>query len=219
MICETEQIVELCLQEAMAEEQERRRLHRKPFLRQAEIVVAASSSISYPAFCRDISRSGIGLLHEQPLEIGGEFALKIPLLGYHLELHCTTQWCSCLGECRYFSGSGFRCASTPQSLFLLSAVMGEKLNRRVHRRFPLFRPAELEDANGKKTAGFSRDVSRSGLGFVHRDPVAPGHTVVSLESSAGATIVSTVNIDRCVGIGHGWYSSAGRFSEELSTGY
>ena len=176
MICQTEQIVELYLQEAMADERERRKLHRKPFLRPAQITMAGETATEYPAFCRDISRSGIGLLHEQPLEIGGQFTLTIPLLGRFLELYCCTEWCSCLSEHRYYSGNRYRCATTPQSLFLLSAVVGEKLNRRLHQRYPLFRPVVLEDVDGKKTAAFSRDVSHSGIGFIHRErPRARGY--------------------------------------------
>ncbi len=214
MICETEPTIGRFLQEAMVDEQERRQLHRKPFLRQAEIILPGEPATSAPAFCRDISRSGIGLLHERPLDVGDEFELTIPLLGKQLELHCTLEWCSCLGETQYLSGSRYRCATKPQSLFLVSAVVGEKLNRRLHRRFPLFRPVVLNSADGQQTAAFSRDVSQNGIGLVHRYPITAGHTVITMQSSFGTEIVAETYIERCVVIGQGWYSSGGCFSSD-----
>ena len=211
MLCETEQIVELCLHEAMAEEAERRRLHRKPFFRRAEIDLPGDQEPRTAAFCRDISRKGIGLLHEAPLENGSRFTLSMPLIGRNLEVQCKTKWCARLGERWYCSGNAYRCATTPQSLFLLSAVLGDELNRRLHRRYPFFRPVTLEDVQGTRFDAFCRDVSRGGIGFIHRDPIVLGRMVVSIPSSTGEDIVAGADIRRCVAIGQGWYSSGGRF--------
>ncbi len=217
MICETEQIVDLCLNEAMADEDERRRQHRKPFLRPAEISLASDSAERQPAFCRDISRTGIGLLHEQALPADAEFVVYIPILGRELELHCRNEWCACLRNGRYYSGNAYRCATTPQSIFLLSAVVSEKLNRRVHRRYPLFRSVVLEDLHGKRTEAFCRDVSRQGIGFVHRESIVPGTVVVTMESSMGSEVMATAELERCVAIGQGWFASGGPFLSGRST--
>ncbi len=220
MIDRTQQIIDECFQEAIADDAERRRQHRKPFLRLSSITIPGESPTVVPAFCRDISRTGIGLMHETALEMGRQFKLSIPLIGRCLEVQCQTKWCSCVGENRYFSGNAYRCTSTPQSFFLLSAVLSEELNRRLQQRFPFFRPATLDSVEGNQQKAFCRDISRSGIGLIHREPVIPGLMVVSISSSSGEDIVGTADIRHCEPMGEGWYTSGGKFpitgSEDLS---
>jgi hypothetical protein len=215
MLCNIENTIELCLKEAIAEDAERRKAHRKPFFRPATIIGSEEVPGELPAFCRDISRTGIGLMHEAPLTVGSQFCLRIPLLGKNLELECTAKWCSPMGEHGYSSGSDFCCVSKPQSFLLLSAVLGQELNRRANRRYPFFRPVTVDDAESNDRACFCRDISRSGIGLIHRNPIALGCAVVSLPSSAGAGIIATADIRRCVPIGQGWYSSGGPFPLEV----
>ena len=212
MLCTNEKAIELCLQEAMAEETERRRARRKPFFRRATISVPGKPTNPSVVFCRDISPADIGLLHEIPLETGGQFTLSISLMGQSLDIQCETKWCSRIGERQYFSGSTYRCASTPQSWLMLSAILGEELHRRYHKRFPFWRAVTVNDIDGKSFAAYSRDISRAGIGLLHRDRITPSRIVLSIPASSGEQIVATADIRRCLPLGQGWYSSGGLFT-------
>ena len=214
MLRETTMISELCLEEALADETERRRLHRKPFLREATITMPGELISTAPAFCRDISRDGIGLLHRMPMEEGFEFTLAIPLIGRQLEVQCQVNWCRQVGDDQHFSGNSYHCASTPQTLFLLSAALSDELNRRIHRRYPFIRPVTLENPDGSSQSTFCRDISRLGIGLIHREPIEPGRVTLSITSSTDADIVGTADLRRCKSIGQGWYASGGRFPVE-----
>lgn len=215
MSCETQQLADACLQEAIAQDLERRRLHRKPFLRRATLVGQGTSNESTPAFCRDLSRDGIGLLHSMALEPDAPFTLYIPLLGQQLQLHCCTSWCEHVDENCYFSGSVYDTISTPGTLLLLSAVLSDDLHRRLHRRYPLVRPARLESINGAPCDAFCRDVSQSGMGFISRSPIEPGTYTASIKLAGHGTISGDVELRRCDAIGQGWFCSGGRFSLPL----
>jgi hypothetical protein len=152
------------------------------------------------------------LLHETPLENDSTFTLSIPLMGLKLELQCETKWCTAVGDGEYFSGAVFRCASTPQSFFLLSAVAGEELNRRLAKRSPLFRAVTLEDAQGNPKRAFSRDISPGGIGLLHRHRIPLGTLVIHIPSSQGPDIVTSVDIRRCEPAGDPWYLSGGEFA-------
>lgn len=221
MLCVTEQcgiekISEVCLREAIAEETERRRLHRKPFLRKAVITAIQGHPVTEPAFCRDISRDGIGLLHDCSLERGTEFSLTVPMVGRELEIQCESNWCEQVADGQFFSGNAYHCVTTPQSLVLLSAALSQALNRRLYRRYPFVRPVQLEDASGNTVVGFSRDISKSGIGLIHRAAIKPGYASVKLQTAEGEKIRGTADLRRCMSIGEGWYSSGGRFPIEAA---
>lgn len=213
MSCDTESVADICLREAIAEAGDRRREQRKPFLRQACVTAIDSRNVRLPVLCRDLSRDGIGLLHPMPLDPGDLFTLSVPLIGRLLQLRCETVWCRQVPTDHYFSGCLYRCDSTPQSWMLLSAVLCDDLHRRVSRRFPFARPARLENSWGVVREGFCRDISSSGLGLIHRQPLAPGCWIVSVPSSTAGTIQLPVDIRRCLPIGESWYASGGRFAE------
>ena len=214
MICDTDKISELFLHEAIAEDTERRRLHRKPFLRRATIMQIEGRTVVDPAFCRDISRDGIGLLHGKPIEAGSNYTLAIPILGRVLEIQCEANWCNQVGERQYFSGAAYHYRTSPQSLVLLSVALSQDLNRRLHLRYPFVRPVTLKTADGHSQSGFSRDISRLGIGLIHREPLMPGRVVVTLPSHEHGEIEATADIRRCPYLGQGWYASGGRFPVE-----
>jgi len=209
MLCETKTLVDVCLEEALAEDLERRRLHRKPFLRRATITRQDRSNEELPAFCRDLSREGVGLLHSAPLPVGVPFTLSVPLLGQNLQLHCETSWCEQVDEQSYFSGSAYDTVSTPRTLVLLSAVLSDELHRRLHRRYPLVRPAQLTMANGATHSAFCRDVSQSGIGFISRQPIEAGMATVSICLPERDEVSGQVDIRRCDVIGQNWFSIGG----------
>ena len=149
-----------------------------------------------------------------PMEKGYEFTLAIPLIGRLLELQCEVNWCRQVSDDQYFSGSSYQCVSTPQSLILLSAALSEELNRRLHRRYPFVRPVTIDSPDGSSQSTLCRDISRLGIGLIHREPITPGRATLSITSSTGTDIVGTADLRRCNSIGQGWYASGGRFPVE-----
>jgi hypothetical protein len=214
MLTEIDRVMEQCLQEAMAERNERRALRRKPFFRRVRIARSGESSVEETVFCRDVSRTGIGLLHDVHLAPGGQFTLAIPLLGRSLEVQCQTQWCVPVTERWYSSGNDYSCALTPQSLCLWPAIVADGLHRRLQRRYPFCRPVTLEDARGTTCEAICRDVSQGGISFLHRGAIPLGRTVVSIPAATGESLVARADIRRCEPIGDGWYTSGGRFPVE-----
>ena len=162
-------------------------------------------------FCRDISPADIGLLHEIPLETGGQFTLSISLMGRSLDIQCETKWCAGLVNAS-ISAAAPTAVSTPQSWLMLSAILGEELHRRYHQRFPFWRAVTVNDIDGKSFAAYSRDISHAGIGLLHRDRITPSRIVLSIPASSGEQIVATADIRRCLPLGQGWYSSGGLFT-------
>lgn len=214
MLCEVDQVVEQCLREARDEQDERRVQRRKSLFRRVRIIQLDESPGADVVFCRDVSRTGVGLLHDAHLAPDTRFTLVIPLLGRELELQCETQWCVPITDRWYSSGNDYVCALTPQSLCLWPAILADGLQRRVRRRYPFCRPVKLEDPHGTRREAICRDISQGGISFLHRGPVPLGHVAVSIPSSAGGQLVARANIRHCEPIGDGWYASGGQFPVE-----
>lgn len=213
-ICENQQAIELCLQEALADETERKQLRRKPYFRSAALTLTGGSTEPVTAFCRDISDVDIGLLHVSPLEPGCEFQLHLPLLSTTLELQCRTEWCSPIGPSEYISGNTYSCGSTPQAWLLLSAVLSQQLHRRFFRRVPFWRSVTITDLYGTDIAAFSRDISQDGIGLLHRDPITSTRAILSIAARSGQIVVATLDVRWCAPQGLGWYISGGNFATE-----
>ncbi len=216
MLCETEMVSgqaarELCLNEAIADDAERRQLHRKPFLHRATLRISDDPLTSMPAYCRDLSRDGIGLLHDDAIEDGTQYHVTIPLLGRKVEFSCQSSWCRQVAEGQYFSGGTYNVVSTPQALMLMSVALSQELNRRLHRRYPFVRPAQLEGPVGAKNTLYSRDISEQGIGFIHRHSVPQGPTTVLVRANDDTQVALDVDIRRCDVLSKSWYVSGARF--------
>lgn len=88
------------------EQSERRSKVRYPFYR-AVTLVPDGQGRSYSAFTRDLSRSGIGLLHSMPLD-RGDATLTIPSeRNAAVRTRISIVWCRPCGEGWYLSGGEF----------------------------------------------------------------------------------------------------------------
>ncbi len=87
---------------------ERRDEQRQPFFRPVTIFVETQDDVrSNPGFTRDISPSGVGLLHNMPLE-ECEVIVAIPRqLEGPVHLRCQVNWCQPCGDGWYLSGCRF----------------------------------------------------------------------------------------------------------------
>lgn len=96
------------LDEAKQEAVEERRAHaRHPFFRLVSISPNGDPSQRFSAFTRELSFSGVGLLHCMPVE-SGEVLVTIPSKqGNSVQLRTRILWCRSCGEGWYLSGGQF----------------------------------------------------------------------------------------------------------------
>ena len=82
-------------------------------------------------------------------------------------------------------------------------------DRRRAVRTPCFCPVMIE-LDGRRFAGFTRDLSPPGIGLLHRMPLDPGEITVHI-TWPGGTLRQRTLIVWCREVGEGWYASGGRF--------
>jgi hypothetical protein len=103
---ETADVVTQLVQLAQGVNEERRGVGREPFFH--PVLLSIDGEISpISAFTRDISSSGVGLLHHQPIK-----ARPLTLVTYldddqRVELRVGISWCLRCGEGFYISGGSF----------------------------------------------------------------------------------------------------------------
>jgi hypothetical protein len=102
------QIVMRLLGEARKEDKlDRRAEARHPYFRPVSITPADQPRQSLSAFSREISRSGIGLLHNMPLKPGSATVTVHCSSGQGLRAKVEVIWCRPCGEGWYLSGCRF----------------------------------------------------------------------------------------------------------------
>jgi PilZ domain len=92
------------LRESQKESRESRSKARYPFFRPVSIRINGEN---YPAFSREFSEAGIGLLHSVKLKLG-EVKVTIPTeQGYSVSIRTRIIWCRQCGEGWFISGGEF----------------------------------------------------------------------------------------------------------------
>ncbi len=77
-------------------------------------------------------------------------------------------------------------------------------------RLELSVPAEVRTSRGNIVSAMTREVSRTGLGLLHRGPVTPGEVVVTMASET-RQFDYDVMIEWCHPVESGMFMSGGRF--------
>ncbi len=210
MLVSNKQVVDRCLNEAIAATRDDRRTQRRyPFFRPITITVGDES---WPAFCRDISRGGMGLLHDQFLEPGRTIKVTLPTRAEHLHLAGEVKWCSHAGEECYLGGVSFRNLAVGTSLALLSEVIREEVSRRMQQRYPFFRPITIRGGHASEQTAFCRDISRGGMGLLHRRPITPGRAIMTISDAEGEHQELSLEIRWCLPSAQDWYLSGAKFA-------
>jgi len=86
---------------------DRRGTGRTPFFGPVTISLGGEEVPSFPAFARDLSPLGVGLLHIMPLEPGQVIVTLRDADGDSLSLRTQIVWCESAGEGWYVSGGRF----------------------------------------------------------------------------------------------------------------
>jgi hypothetical protein len=83
-------------------------------------------------------------------------------------------------------------------------------NLRNNERIELTVPAELTTQRGNTVAAMTREISRFGIGLLHRGSVSPGEVTVKMASES-REYSYRVAIEWCVPCDQGMFMSGGRF--------
>ncbi len=84
------------------------------------------------------------------------------------------------------------------------------LNNRITERLDLVIPAEITTARGNTVSAMTREISRDGIGLLHRGPVTPGLVTVKMASET-RDFTYQVNIEWCQPCDNGMFMSGGNF--------
>ena len=93
---------------------------------------------------------------------------------------------------------------------LESIEKAEPDHGREAERLELSVPAEVITARGNTISAMTREISRSGLGLLHRGSVSPGPVTVKMASES-REFVYRVQIEWCTPCENGMFMSGGRF--------
>ncbi len=94
---------------------------------------------------------------------------------------------------------------------ILEAIgRSDETHNRVAERIELSVPAEIVTTRGNVVSAMTREISRSGIGFVHRGAVNPGEVRVKLASDT-REFEYTVHLEWCTPCDGGMFISGGRF--------
>jgi hypothetical protein len=87
--------------------------------------------------------------------------------------------------------------------------------KRALGRSSYLKPAVFHDLNdpSQRRMVFTRDVSRSGIGLMHIDPIEPQLAKLSIELESGDLVEVGLKINWCIPCGGDWYISGGDFCE------
>ena len=96
------------LQEILdAPEWDRRALRRVPYFCPVTVGLPETNTICFSAFAREVSATGIGLVHLMPLA-HGEVVITLPLPSGHIvAMRAEILWCKDFGDGWYSSGGRF----------------------------------------------------------------------------------------------------------------
>ena len=83
-------------------------------------------------------------------------------------------------------------------------------NLRNNERIELTVPAEVTTQRGNSVSAMTREISRFGIGLLHRGSVSPGEVTVKMASES-REYVYRVAIEWCVPCDNGMFMSGGRF--------
>jgi hypothetical protein len=86
-------------------------------------------------------------------------------------------------------------------------------NQRQHERIELNVPAEIVTRRGNVIAAVTREISRLGLGLLHRGALAPGEVTVRMASES-REYTYRVQIEWCHPCENGMFLSGGRFLKD-----
>lgn len=186
---------------------------RYPLFRPVTIGVGISQEIEISAFSRDISPTGIGLLHRANLPLQ-DVALKIETTrGRMVQCQATVVWSKPCGDGWYLSGMRAAGLSTVQVFTLLAEVLAGELKARWHRRYSFVYPATVKLGAQclRPISVLTRDISPGGIGLIHDTNIHTRYANLRVEMNVGSGIDVPLDFAWSKPCGSGVFISGWRF--------
>lgn len=101
------EVVQKLLAEASESGIDSREEERKPFFRPVTLILGEGKQQHVACFSRDISDTGIGLLHYMPLQPGSIVVMIPSILSGHIRIESELVWCHPCGDGWYISAARF----------------------------------------------------------------------------------------------------------------
>jgi hypothetical protein len=92
----------------------------------------------------------------------------------------------------------------------------DAVNNRIAERLELSVPAEIVTPRGNTIDAMTREISRTGIGLLHRGAVSPGEVTVKLASDT-REFVYRVLVEWCTPCPNGMFMSGGKFLRKPET--
>ena len=153
----------------------------------AALQATLADGVLVPVYCRDISRTGVGLLSRTPLH-DCELCIRLPDSFGGVSVQAAVRWCQPGGHDWFAAGAEFVEVSLRDRVQLWLAGQVESLRERLAPRYPFFRPAWIRFGSraARPVPGFARDISVSGLGLIHDTTARSESAFVTIEDEAGS---------------------------------
>ena len=91
----------------------------------------------------------------------------------------------------------------------------DEQEQRQEFRLPFFRPATVTRQDGTTHQVFTRDISRLGIGLLHKMPIEPGLVTVAVQLRTGTTVDFEAELLWCDATRSNRYASGARFLSEV----
>lgn len=208
-----DEMIERCVRAvADVSRKDRRRYKRHPMFQPITIKYDGALGKLVSAFTRDISQSGVSLVHNAPLQTSTHATLQLS----HPQIQITveTKWCRPCGAGWYLSYGQFVGLSAAKISRLVLATAAEKCCQRLAQRYPFFCPVSLTLCSNHEQVPwvFSRDISTSGMGLFHSIPLCNHHVLLEFSSDDDTRLAFAADIDWCTPCDNGWYLSGASFA-------
>ena len=193
-----------------AESSSRRRYKRVPFFQPAKIRRETGKEVI--AFTRDISRVGIGLIHDVPLSNHNG---TMYLCNQNMEVEVSVSMSKPSTDGWYTSYGQFVGLTRFAAKKLFVATALRKLDPRSIYRHPFFGPAKLSTTAPmpENLSVFTRDISLSAVGLFHNKPLDKREVLINVPGSDESL---RAKIKSCKPCGFGWHVSSAAFDRASS---
>lgn len=186
-----------------------RRGFRYPFFHATTI--ENQSGNTFAAFSRDISASGIGLLHKMELPLEEVQLTTATERGNAVNVRAQIIRCEPCGEGWFVSGGNFvsptlhdteRLRQRLRPVLREAREMDEQADP-TRTRYPCFRPASIILDSGIRYAGFSRDISVNSIGLLHDIELPLTELEINIATERGYAVKVRTQITHCAPCGQG----------------
>lgn len=187
---------------------DRRKHSRHPLFTPITMSIGDSGA-KIAAFTREISKAGFGLIHDQPLE---NEKVTLHLSKPKIDVTARIERCRFQADDLYLSFGRFENVAPSAVAKLFMETVTQKVQRRFYVRQPFFCPVSVmrNDRAPSALKVFTRDISWSGVGLFHNQPLQQQRVMLSIPTESVDEVVrATVNW--CKPCGNGWYTSGATF--------